>query len=69
MADQKDLDAQFARQIMGDGKFQNDLDYIDDNAEKLGRAKMRTDGMKRQFAIHGICHFLSESKPRLKFRV
>lgn len=53
MADQKNLDAQLARQIMGDGKYQNDLDYIDDNAEKLGRAKMRSDGMKRQFAIHG----------------
>ncbi|KAG6845123.1 hypothetical protein H0H87_000550 [Tephrocybe sp. NHM501043] len=52
MADQKNLDAQFARAIMGDGKFQNDLEYIDDNAEKLGRQKMRTDAMKRQFAIH-----------------
>ncbi|KAF8895271.1 CwfJ C-terminus 1-domain-containing protein-like protein [Infundibulicybe gibba] len=52
MADQKDLDAQFARAIMGDGKFQNDLDYIDDNAEKLGRQKMRSDAMKRQFAVH-----------------
>ncbi|KII90551.1 hypothetical protein PLICRDRAFT_52280 [Plicaturopsis crispa FD-325 SS-3] len=52
MADQKDLDAQFAKAIMGDGKFQNDLDYIDDNAEKLGRQKMRTDAMKRQFAVH-----------------
>jgi hypothetical protein len=31
---------------------QNDLDYIDDNAEKLGRQKMRSDAMKRQFAIH-----------------
>lgn len=52
MADQKDLDAQFAKAIMGDGKFENDLDYIDDNAEKLSRQKMRTDAMKRQFAIH-----------------
>jgi hypothetical protein len=26
---------------------------MDDNAEKLGRKKMRTDAMKRQFAIHG----------------
>jgi hypothetical protein len=32
---------------------QNDLDYIDDNAEKLGRQKMRSDAMKRQFAING----------------
>ncbi|KAK7056976.1 Pre-mRNA-splicing factor cwf19 [Paramarasmius palmivorus] len=52
IADQKDLDAQFAKAIMGDGKFENDLEYIDDNAEKLGRQKMRSDAMKRQFAIH-----------------
>jgi hypothetical protein len=26
---------------------------MDDNAERLGRQKMRTDAMKRQFAIHG----------------
>jgi hypothetical protein len=32
---------------------QNDLEYIDDNAEKLGRQKMRSDAMKRQFAING----------------
>ncbi|KAF8630824.1 hypothetical protein AX17_005183 [Amanita inopinata Kibby_2008] len=52
MADQKNLDAQFARAVMGDGKFENDLEYMDDNAERLGRAKMRSDAMKRQFAIH-----------------
>ncbi|KAJ8080393.1 Pre-mRNA-splicing factor cwf19 [Marasmius tenuissimus] len=66
MSDQKDLDAQFAKAIMGDGKFENDLEYMDDNAEKLGRQKMRTDAMKRQFAIHDYkrtqkalssCHF------------
>lgn len=34
---------------------QNDLEYIDDNAEKLGRQKMRSDAMKRQFAINGLC--------------
>ncbi|EKM79325.1 hypothetical protein AGABI1DRAFT_85181 [Agaricus bisporus var. burnettii JB137-S8] len=52
MADQKDLDAQFAKAIMGDTKFENDLEYMDDNAAKLGRQKMRSDAMKRQFAIH-----------------
>ncbi len=26
---------------------------MDDNADKLGRQKMRSDAMKRQFAIHG----------------
>jgi len=51
MADQKNLDMQFAQSIMTDGGFVNDLDYMDDNAERLGRQKMRTDAMKRQFAI------------------
>lgn len=27
---------------------------MDDNAEKLGRQKMRSDAMKRQFAINGM---------------
>ncbi|KAH7926464.1 hypothetical protein BV22DRAFT_1008965 [Leucogyrophana mollusca] len=52
MADQKNLDAQFAKAILGDGKFESNLDYMDDNAEKLGRQKMRSDAMKRQFAIN-----------------
>ena len=72
MADQKNLDMQFAQSIMTDGGFkvshrgfmlyssqiltkcQNDLEYMDDNAERLGRQKMRTDAMKRQFAIQGM---------------
>ncbi|KIO06009.1 hypothetical protein M404DRAFT_139792 [Pisolithus tinctorius Marx 270] len=52
ITDQKNLDAQFAKAIMGDGKFENDLEYMDDNAERLGRQKMRSDAMKRQFAVH-----------------
>ncbi|PIL22586.1 hypothetical protein GSI_15275 [Ganoderma sinense ZZ0214-1] len=52
MADQKNLDAEFARAVMTDGGFQNDLDYMDDNADKLARKKMRADHMKRQFAIN-----------------
>ena len=27
---------------------------MDDNAERLGRQKMRSDAMKRQFAIQGM---------------
>ncbi|KZS90512.1 hypothetical protein SISNIDRAFT_430789 [Sistotremastrum niveocremeum HHB9708] len=50
--DEKNLDAQMARAIAGDGKFEDDLEYMDDNADKLGRRKMRTDAMRRQFAIH-----------------
>ncbi|KDQ62188.1 hypothetical protein JAAARDRAFT_30088 [Jaapia argillacea MUCL 33604] len=51
-SDQKDMDAQFARAIATDAGFVNDLDYIDDNSEKLARQKMRSDAMKRQFAIN-----------------
>ncbi|KAI0648000.1 CwfJ C-terminus 1-domain-containing protein-like protein [Trametes meyenii] len=50
MADQKN--AEFARAVMTDGGFKNDLDYMDDNADKLARKKMRGDFMKRQFAIN-----------------
>jgi hypothetical protein len=32
---------------------QNDLDYLDDNADRLARRKMKTDAMKRAFAING----------------
>lgn len=53
-ADQKDMDAEFARQIMGDGKFEDNEDYLDENAEKLGRKKMRSEAVKRGFAIQGL---------------
>ncbi|KAI8986105.1 CwfJ C-terminus 1-domain-containing protein-like protein [Trametes punicea] len=52
MADQKNLDAEFARAVMTDRAFENDIDYMDDNADKLARKKMRSDFMKRQFAIN-----------------
>ena len=54
MADQKNLDAELAAQITRDSGFQDDLEYMDDNAERLGRKKMRTDAMRRQFAINGM---------------
>ncbi|RSH94889.1 hypothetical protein EHS25_004695 [Saitozyma podzolica] len=50
-ADQKNLDAEMATAIAGDARFDNDLDYIDDNAERLARHKMKSDAMKRAFAI------------------
>jgi hypothetical protein len=52
MADQKNMDAEFARAIAGDGKFENNLDYFDDNALKFGKEKSRSDTQKRQFAIN-----------------
>jgi hypothetical protein len=33
--------------------MQDDNDYVDDNAEKLARRKMKTDALKRAFAING----------------
>jgi len=33
--------------------LKDNLEYINENAEKLGRQKMRSDALKRQFAFHG----------------
>jgi Protein similar to CwfJ C-terminus 2/Protein similar to CwfJ C-terminus 1 len=50
-ANQKNMDAQMADRIMTDKSFKNNVDYMDDNVEKLGRKKMKSDAMKRMFAI------------------
>lgn len=52
-ADQKNLDAELAATIARDGRFNDSLDYMDENAEKLARKRMKTDAMKRAFAING----------------
>lgn len=52
-ADQKNLDAEMASHIARDSRFSANLEYMDDNADKLARRKMKTDAMKRQFAING----------------
>lgn len=49
--DQKNVDAALAQQIATDHGFENDLDYIDSEAQRFARKKMRDDAMKRQFAI------------------
>ncbi|WVQ86961.1 hypothetical protein IAS59_000680 [Cryptococcus gattii] len=51
-SDQKNLDAEMARAIATDGKFEDDLEYMDDNADKLARKKMKSDALKRAFAIN-----------------
>ncbi|KAH8925726.1 hypothetical protein BT69DRAFT_1216194 [Atractiella rhizophila] len=50
-ATQKNLDSELASRITKDGKFEDDLDYMDDNADRLARKKMKTDAMKRRFAV------------------
>lgn len=49
------MDKQFAEQIAGNAKYQNDLDWKDENAEILAReGKKGKDGvMKKAFAIQG----------------
>ncbi|KAG9122924.1 hypothetical protein FRC07_000494 [Ceratobasidium sp. 392] len=51
-SDQKNLDAALAGAIARDGKYEDDLEYVDENAERLARRKMKSDAMKRQFAIN-----------------
>ena len=50
---QSNMDSELAKQIMTDGKFENNLEYMDNNAEKLGRRKLKSETMKRQLAING----------------
>ncbi|KAJ9120826.1 hypothetical protein QFC22_002760 [Naganishia vaughanmartiniae] len=50
--DQKSMDAALANAIATDAKYEADLDYMDDNVEKLARRKMKSDAMKRAFAIN-----------------
>lgn len=52
-AEDKDLNKQLAGRIARDATFQNDLEYMDDMAEKLGRKKARDEDRKRMWAIQG----------------
>lgn len=49
----KNMDAELAAQISRDVRFQDDLEYLDDNSERLARKRMKADAMKRAFAING----------------
>ncbi|GAA5983741.1 hypothetical protein JCM11641_001740 [Rhodosporidiobolus odoratus] len=52
MNDQKSLDAEVANRIATDARYKTDLDYVDENAERLARRKGKSETMKRQFAIN-----------------
>jgi len=52
---QKNSDVILANQIASDQGFQDDADYVDEEAQRLARKKMKDDAMKRQFAIQGTC--------------
>ena len=50
------MDYDVANRIATDARFNTDLDYQDENAERLARRKMKSESMKRQFAINGELH-------------
>lgn len=52
MSDQRNFDAELANRIASDGSFKSGFDYLHDNVEKLSRKKMRSEALKRQFAIN-----------------
>lgn len=52
-SDQKDMDMAMASRIAADGRFKNDLDYADENAEKLARGRERNATQKKAFAVQG----------------
>lgn len=51
-AEQKNMDAELAARITTDAKFEDDLDYMDDSADRLARKRMKTETQKKLFAIN-----------------
>lgn len=51
--DQKDMDHEIASHIAGDTKYQNNLDYVDENADRLARKKVKSEILKKSFAVNG----------------
>lgn len=46
-----DPNREFADRIARDNRFENDEDYVDDHSEALARRKLKTDSVKRAYAI------------------
>lgn len=53
MAGAHDMDAHMADRIARDSTFNNNLDYIDDNVDKLSGRKQHSDDQKRRIAVNG----------------
>ncbi|KAF9436298.1 hypothetical protein BGZ76_004329 [Entomortierella beljakovae] len=47
-----DMDKEFARRITRDSAFKDDLDYMDDNADKIARTVKKNDAQLKSSAIH-----------------
>ena len=50
-ADERDADAMLAQQIAGDRAFVNDTEYMDDEAQRFARKRMRDDALSRECAM------------------
>ena len=50
------MDAELAGRIATDQRFVDDFDYVDENADRLARKKLKTDAQKKLFAINGVLH-------------
>ena len=53
MASAHDYDDVMASRIAGDTTFKNDLDYIDDSADRFSQKKGKTEEQKRARAVEG----------------
>jgi len=52
MSSNKDFDRDMAMRISRDAIFSSDLDYLDENAERLSKRKERTEEQKRKVSIN-----------------
>jgi diadenosine tetraphosphate (Ap4A) HIT family hydrolase len=52
MSSNKDFDREMAMRISRDAVFSSDLDYLDENAERLSKRKERTEEQKRKVSIN-----------------
>ncbi|KAI9098696.1 CwfJ C-terminus 1-domain-containing protein-like protein [Phlyctochytrium arcticum] len=52
MGTSNDFDASMAHQISSDNTFKSDLDYIDDNVDRLSRQKEKSSEQKRNIAVN-----------------
>ncbi|ORY04588.1 hypothetical protein K493DRAFT_311293 [Basidiobolus meristosporus CBS 931.73] len=48
----RNMDMELAKRISRDTAYKDDIDYMDENADKMAKFKKMTDSQKRDFAIH-----------------
>ncbi|CAG8642826.1 11307_t:CDS:2, partial [Cetraspora pellucida] len=51
LGSRKSMDSQVAERIVGDSKFEDDLEYMDENADSIAKISQKSAEQNRQFAI------------------